>query len=48
MPDFIFEVNPRWSRLPECSAVLNGFPRDYVVHEYRAFLEQQNVQFWIL
>ncbi|HZF09006.1 MAG TPA: helix-turn-helix transcriptional regulator [Thermoanaerobaculia bacterium] len=43
MPDFTFEVNPRWSRLPECSAVLNSFPRDYVVHDYRTTLSIKTV-----
>jgi len=43
MPDFTFEVNPRWSRLPLCSAVLNGFPRDYLVHDYRTTLSIKTV-----
>jgi AraC family transcriptional regulator len=38
-----FAVNPRWTDLPFCSALLNGFPRDYVVHDYQTTLSIKSV-----
>jgi len=40
---FRFALNPRWSDLPHCSALLNGFPRDYSVHDYRTTLSIKSV-----
>ena len=40
---FRFSVNPRWSDLPHCSALLHGFPRDYSVSDYRTTLSIKTV-----
>lgn len=40
---FRFALNPGWSDLPHCSALLNGFPRDYSVHDYRTTLSIKSV-----
>ena len=41
---FRFAVNPRWSDLPHCSAVLHGLPRDYTVVDYRTTLSIKTVR----
>ncbi len=41
---FRFAVNPRWSDLPLCSALLHGFPRDYTVSDYRTTLSIKTVR----
>lgn len=38
-----FAVNPRWTDLPLCSAVLHGKPRDYIVSNYRTTLSIKSV-----
>ncbi|HEY0783785.1 MAG TPA: AraC family transcriptional regulator [Thermoanaerobaculia bacterium] len=45
MPDFTFQVNPRWPELPGCSALLNGVirSRDYLVYDYRTTLSIKTV-----
>src|SRR5262249_36695631 len=39
----MFAVNPRWSDLPRVNALLHGFPRDYLVHDYRTTLSVKSV-----
>ena len=41
---FRFAVNPRWTDLPHCSAMLNGLPRDYTVADYRTTLSIKTVR----
>ena len=41
---FRFAVNPRWGDLPNCSALLHGFPRDYIVSDYRTTLSIKAVR----
>ena len=41
---FRFAVNPRWTDLPHCSAMLHGFPRDYIVTDYRTTLSIKTVR----
>lgn len=41
--DFTFRLNPHWSDLPHCSAVLNGNPRDYHVEAWRTSLAIKSV-----
>jgi AraC-like DNA-binding protein len=41
---FRFAINPRWSDLPHCSAVLHGLPRDYSVANYRTTLSIKTVR----
>lgn len=41
---FRFAVNPRWGDLPNCSALLHGFPRDYIVSDYRTTLSIKTVR----
>ncbi len=41
---FRFAVNPRWADLPNCSALLHGFPRDYSVSDYRTTLSIKTVR----
>jgi AraC-like DNA-binding protein len=43
MSQYRFAVNPRWTDLPHCSAVLHGHPRDYVVSDYRTTLSIKTV-----
>src|SRR5262249_31890771 len=31
-------ANPPWAELPRVTALLNGFPREYIVHDYRTTL----------
>ncbi len=33
-----FAINPPWTDLPHCSAVLHGLPRDYAVSDYQTTL----------
>lgn len=40
---FRFAVNPRWTDLPLCSALLNGYPRDYTVASYQTTLSIKSV-----
>ncbi len=40
---FRFALNPNWSELPRCSALLHGFPRDYSVADYRTTLSIKTV-----
>jgi AraC family transcriptional regulator len=39
-----FAINPRWTELPHCSALLHGHPRDYVVSDYRTTLSIKTVR----
>ena len=41
---FRFAVNPRWTDLPHCSAMLHGLPRDYTVSDYRTTLSIKTVK----
>lgn len=41
---FRFSLNPRWTDLPHCSALLHGFPRDYSVSGYRTTLSIKTVR----
>lgn len=41
---FRFALNPRWTDLPHCSALLHGFPRDYSVSGYRTTLSIKAVR----
>jgi AraC family transcriptional regulator len=43
MSQYRFAVNPRWTDLPLCSAVLHGHPRDYVVADYKTTLSIKTV-----
>jgi AraC family transcriptional regulator len=43
MSHFRFAVNPRWTDLPHCSAVLHGRPRDYSVFDYKTTLSIKTV-----
>ncbi len=43
MSQYRFAVNPRWTDLPHCSAVLHGLPRDYVVADYKTTLSIKTV-----
>jgi AraC family transcriptional regulator len=38
-----FAVNPRWEDLPATTALLNGFPRNYLVHDYETTLSIKSV-----
>src|SRR5947207_8163849 len=38
-----FAINPRWTDLPNCSAVLHGLPRDYSVSNYKTTLSIKTV-----
>ena len=39
-----FTVNPRWTDLPHCSAIVHGLPRDYYVSDYVTTLSIKTVR----
>jgi AraC-like DNA-binding protein len=43
MSHYRFAINPRWTDLPHCSAILHGHPRDYTIADYKTTLSIKTV-----